>query len=149
MEANDETIYVDSDQPTTCPKCGARTEWEDKGDHRLNTCLNKECNFIFKSVDAEDENEPKVFKLKEAIGNIPAGTLLYKGDLDDEENAIEWFDMTYEITDKYHTGRSFFNIDESSIEKASSLEENLVNQFLSGSIAERDQIRKILKHDEG
>lgn len=48
------TIYQDDDQPTTCPLCGARTDWHDATHDgeavRDNTCL--DCGHRFLSQDA-------------------------------------------------------------------------------------------------
>jgi len=45
-------IYLMGDQPTTCPKCGARTEQrlriEDfHNDSQFHICLSNECNYQF------------------------------------------------------------------------------------------------------
>ena len=39
-------IYIlDQDQPATCPKCGARTDFAELGDYQVHTC--KECGYSF------------------------------------------------------------------------------------------------------
>ena len=44
-------VYVFTDQPMTCPKCGARTESvNEDGDER---CLNQACRFVFRA-EVED-----------------------------------------------------------------------------------------------
>jgi hypothetical protein len=53
-------IFLASDQPTTCPKCGARSDFEDytisdpKNILQIHTCLNLACKFEF-LVDCHDE----------------------------------------------------------------------------------------------
>lgn len=47
------TVYVFTDQPMTCPQCGARTEpVNEDGDER---CLNKDCRFVFRA-EVEDHS---------------------------------------------------------------------------------------------
>lgn len=50
-------IYIlDNDQPTTCPKCGVRTDWiEIDNDRFFHTCLDKECNYQFIGEFETDE----------------------------------------------------------------------------------------------
>lgn len=55
-----ETFYL-SDQPTTCPHCGTRTDWTDLSNGvQRHTCLNTLCGFEFLAEeydggeDAED-----------------------------------------------------------------------------------------------
>ncbi|MEN2414240.1 hypothetical protein [Flavobacterium mesophilum] len=41
-------IFLSSDQPATCPKCGNRTEiLKEFKLSQKHTCLSKECNFEF------------------------------------------------------------------------------------------------------
>jgi len=41
-------IFLASDQPTTCPKCGVRTNIiEDKSFTQKHLCLNETCNYQF------------------------------------------------------------------------------------------------------
>ena len=41
-------IFISSDQPTTCPKCGNRTEIiEDFISSQKHKCLSKNCDFQF------------------------------------------------------------------------------------------------------
>lgn len=41
-------IFLSSDQPATCPKCGNRTEIVNETDFsQQHTCLSIECNFQF------------------------------------------------------------------------------------------------------
>lgn len=46
--------YLDGDPPTTCPKCGARTEWEEHGNQQLHSCPRPRCQFKFL---AEEDHE--------------------------------------------------------------------------------------------
>lgn len=50
-------IYLISDQPTTCPKCGSRTDFIVSKSHKVNTqihiCLNKYCSFEFITQDED------------------------------------------------------------------------------------------------
>ncbi len=47
--------FLSSDQPTTCPKCGNRTEIVNETDFsQQHKCLSKECNFQF-ILEFEDE----------------------------------------------------------------------------------------------
>lgn len=55
-------VYIYSDQPTTCPKCGTRSEiildlayTEDKTEVHL--CINKNCNYEFLMQEDEDFND--------------------------------------------------------------------------------------------
>lgn len=50
-------IFLSSDQPTTCPKCGNRTEIvSDFNASQQHRCLSEECNFQFiLEFDNEDE----------------------------------------------------------------------------------------------
>lgn len=46
-----------SDQPTTCPKCGVRTEeisnlFDSEADLQVNVCLSITCRFIFLSAES-------------------------------------------------------------------------------------------------
>jgi len=45
---------ADSDQPTTCPSCGARTEFVDHTTWQKHTCLNEECDYQF-VLEMEDD----------------------------------------------------------------------------------------------
>jgi hypothetical protein len=56
MEEETMHLYWMNDQPTTCPYCGARTEYHDlihQGVvYEINFCLNKEhCGFVFAAVE--------------------------------------------------------------------------------------------------
>lgn len=52
-------VFLLSDQPTTCPRCGARTEWDDRDDgtqhHRC-----PRCTFEF-IAEEDDEVEPEEY----------------------------------------------------------------------------------------
>ncbi len=50
-------IFLSSDQPTTCPKCGNRTDIKkDIYTSQQHKCLSQECNFQFiLEFDNEDE----------------------------------------------------------------------------------------------
>lgn len=51
-------VYEATDQPTTCPHCGARTDFEDlANDRQLHTCLDATCGYRF-IVTEPDETEP-------------------------------------------------------------------------------------------
>jgi hypothetical protein len=40
--------WLDAEQPATCPKCGARTDWSDMLDgSQLHQCLDEICGFVF------------------------------------------------------------------------------------------------------
>lgn len=43
-------IYLMHDQPTTCPMCGKRTEWEGE-EPQLHMCL---CGYVFLVEEDED-----------------------------------------------------------------------------------------------
>jgi len=51
MKKYESTYILDNNQPATCPKCGARTEWENiivlKIASQLHTCLASSCNYKF------------------------------------------------------------------------------------------------------
>lgn len=53
---DDLEIFLSSDQPTNCPKCGNRTEIINESDlSQLHKCLSEECNFQFiLEFDMED-----------------------------------------------------------------------------------------------
>lgn len=50
---NDNTFYMASEQPTTCPKCGARTAFYDakklilEENAQIHECLSLTCGFRF------------------------------------------------------------------------------------------------------
>lgn len=50
-----ENLYTMTDQPVTCPKCGARSEFEDLGSEgqQLHTCQNPECKYVFRMEEAD------------------------------------------------------------------------------------------------
>lgn len=53
-------IYIfDNDQPTTCPKCGARTDFKEiirkNQEIQIHICLNPECQYKFIG-EFEEEN---------------------------------------------------------------------------------------------
>lgn len=48
-------VYIlDDDQPTTCPKCGARTYFTEVGKASAQVqhhkCLNEQCGYVFNGV---------------------------------------------------------------------------------------------------
>ena len=48
-------IFLSSDQPTTCPKCGNRTEIVNESDaSQKHKCLSEECEFYF-ILEFDDE----------------------------------------------------------------------------------------------
>jgi hypothetical protein len=54
----DVSFYFMTDQPTTCPICGARTDIIADFSHTLlkmevNECLDKDCQYLFLEVDNE------------------------------------------------------------------------------------------------
>lgn len=50
-------IFLNSDQPTTCPKCGNRTEIVcDSKTSQHHKCLTEECSFNF-ILEFDDEDE--------------------------------------------------------------------------------------------
>jgi hypothetical protein len=48
-------IYLLSDQPTTCSKCGARTHFDEFGNkltaYQVHACLRPECGFEFVALE--------------------------------------------------------------------------------------------------
>lgn len=49
-------MFLISDQPTTCPKCGVRTEiilnlFDSETDLQVNVCLSLTCRFVFLSAE--------------------------------------------------------------------------------------------------
>ncbi len=60
MENDLETFYMDDDQPTACPMCGSRTDFDDATgtaqDPQHHKCLNGKCGFEFKG-EFEPEGE--------------------------------------------------------------------------------------------
>jgi len=51
-------IFLSSEQPTTCPKCGNRTEiFKECESFQQHKCLSEECNFQF---ILEFDNEYKI-----------------------------------------------------------------------------------------
>ena len=44
-------IFLNTEQPTTCPKCGARTDFDyivkQEKQMEIHNCLNESCSFIF------------------------------------------------------------------------------------------------------
>lgn len=58
-----ETFIVDSDQPTTCPKCGTRTDFKElTATTQRHECLNPKCKFTFIGENQTDEpdNSPTI-----------------------------------------------------------------------------------------
>ena len=55
------THFVDTDQPTTCPKCGARTDFTEIETTfpftQIHQCLNKDCRCTFIGEIDEDKLE--------------------------------------------------------------------------------------------
>lgn len=54
------SIILLSDQPTTCPKCGARTDFENDPNNvkrQFHQCLNLKCSFQFIAEDDDDTDE--------------------------------------------------------------------------------------------
>ena len=58
--------YIDCEQPATCPRCGARTNFEELEDTcegqplQMHICLNRECCYLFVgSFDPEQVKELK------------------------------------------------------------------------------------------
>jgi hypothetical protein len=51
-------FWLLTDQPTTCPYCGCRTEWyeiEYENDNvQIHYCLNENCGFVFAAVEDEE-----------------------------------------------------------------------------------------------
>lgn len=52
-------IYLMGDQPTTCPRCGVRTEMMDysigiSAKSKYHTCLSNDCKYIFILEEDED-----------------------------------------------------------------------------------------------
>ena len=48
-------IFIGLDQPSTCPKCGSRTEiFKEEINYQLHKCLLENCNFEF-ILEFEDE----------------------------------------------------------------------------------------------
>ena len=51
----DHEIYLIGDQPTTCPKCGARTHFDqfEEGQemYQVHCCINPECGLAFIAVE--------------------------------------------------------------------------------------------------
>lgn len=52
-------VYIHSDQPTTCPKCGARTEillnlWHTIDKTEIHLCVQKSCGYEFVVLCDED-----------------------------------------------------------------------------------------------
>lgn len=50
-------IFLVSDQPTTCPKCGVRTEilkgfYTSETEEQINICLSPNCRFVFLLVES-------------------------------------------------------------------------------------------------
>ncbi len=49
-------IFLMSDQPTTCPKCGLRTEllisiYDSVLEEQINVCLSSICGFVFLTTE--------------------------------------------------------------------------------------------------
>lgn len=45
-------VYLMSDQPTTCPRCGMRTEFEQAGDEQNHDC--PACRYRFTVIEDDD-----------------------------------------------------------------------------------------------
>jgi hypothetical protein len=60
------TYLLDLEQPTTCPLCGARTDFNDIPNNtppvQLHTCLSPDCGYQF--LGEFDEDELKVYEAK-------------------------------------------------------------------------------------
>lgn len=52
-------VYTATDQPETCPHCGARTDFEElEGDRQLHRCLDATCGYRYIVTHPEEEPEP-------------------------------------------------------------------------------------------
>ena len=52
LKIDDLDCYILNDQPTTCGKCGARTNFEEISEElQKHECLNPSCGYIFASVE--------------------------------------------------------------------------------------------------
>jgi hypothetical protein len=51
----EDSFYLMTDQPTTCPKCGIRTTFEEfgegKGTYQTHKCIGADCGYEFVVVD--------------------------------------------------------------------------------------------------
>lgn len=56
LTASDLDLFGMSDQPTTCPYCGARTDFIEVRDFQVHVCLNEECGAMFRTEDDEDDD---------------------------------------------------------------------------------------------
>lgn len=49
-------LYGQGEETTACPKCGSRTDFQERGKTQFHWCLNDECRFKFRTEpDEEDE----------------------------------------------------------------------------------------------
>ncbi len=50
-----QNVFLVNDQPTTCPKCGARTHFEEinneKGNYQIHSCPRPNCAYAFIAVE--------------------------------------------------------------------------------------------------
>ncbi len=53
-------IFILGEEPTTCPQCGSRTDFDENDDDtQSHRCLNRDCGFDFLGVfDDDDDAEP-------------------------------------------------------------------------------------------
>lgn len=47
-------VYIVGDQPTTCPKCGARTDFSEMEKEQQHICLNESCGKQFIVTEDSD-----------------------------------------------------------------------------------------------
>lgn len=50
-------LYGQGEETTTCPKCGSRTDFIERGKEQVHWCLNEECKFKFRTEPDEEESE--------------------------------------------------------------------------------------------
>lgn len=64
MATNSSRYILDNDQPTVCPKCGARTDFEQFEEDGIivqkHHCLDSNCSFVFLG-EFESEMERKTY----------------------------------------------------------------------------------------
>lgn len=54
-DVHDKTVYILSEQPTTCPQCGTRTDFgcfiHTNAQFQIHVCLNGKCGYEFVALE--------------------------------------------------------------------------------------------------
>lgn len=58
LAPDDRILYILGEDPMTCPKCGARTDFEElPSGLQEHSCKDKHCGFVFFAAEPSDEDD--------------------------------------------------------------------------------------------